>query len=126
MTGTDGAEAALTVRRITLPDAVVVTAAGELDLATAPALRRHALAALDRRPPALIVDLDGIRFCGSAGLQVLAELVSATGGAGLPFAVVTGRPAVLRTIRLTRLDAALSLHPTVDRARTWFRDRPDR
>jgi anti-sigma B factor antagonist len=111
----------LTVRVRTLSGAVVVSAAGDLDLGTAPVLRTRARDALDGRPGALIVDLGGITFCGSAGLQVLAELIAETEAAALPFAVVTERRAVLRALELTRLDAALAVHPTVSHAREWLR-----
>ncbi|MDQ7803063.1 STAS domain-containing protein [Amycolatopsis sp. A133] len=121
---TDDRMPALTVRTRTVPEAVVVAAAGDLDLGTAPVLRTRARAALTGRPGALIVDLGAITFCGSAGLQVIAELVTATAAAELPFAVVTDRHAVLRSLQITRLDATVALHPTVDGAREWIRQRP--
>ncbi|WP_410592337.1 STAS domain-containing protein [Amycolatopsis sp. lyj-23] len=121
---TDERTSALTVRVRTVPEAVVVAAAGDLDLGTAPVLRTRARDALAGRPGALIVDLGAITFCGSAGLQVLAELAGETAAARLPFAVVAdGRP-VLRSLQVTRLDGALALHPTVDRACAWIRQRP--
>jgi len=121
---TDDRTPELTVRVRTVPEAVVVAAAGDLDLGTAPVLRARAGAALAGRPGALIVDLGAITFCGSAGLQVIAELVSETAAVDLPFALVAaGRP-VLRSLQVTRLDGTLALHPTVDRARAWIRQRP--
>ncbi|SEF38441.1 anti-anti-sigma factor [Amycolatopsis pretoriensis] len=60
----------LTVHLTTWPEAVVVAAVGDLDLATADRLRQQAEAALGAQPPALVVDLGGITFCGSAGMQV--------------------------------------------------------
>jgi anti-anti-sigma factor len=121
---TDHRTSELTVRVRTLPEAVVVAAAGDLDLGTAPVLRARARAALADRPGALIVDLGEITFCGSAGLQVIAELVTATATADLPFAVVAeGRP-VLRSLQITRMDATVALHPTVDGARAWIRRQP--
>ncbi|HET6705738.1 STAS domain-containing protein [Amycolatopsis sp.] len=119
----DDGTPALTVRVRTVPEAVVVAAAGDLDLATAPVLRTRARAALAGRPGALIVDLGAVTYCGSAGLQVIAELVASSSAAGLPLAVVAdGRP-VLRSLQVTRLDAAVALHPTVVRARAWLRQR---
>jgi anti-anti-sigma factor len=112
---------ALTVQVSTVPEAVVVTAAGALDFGTAPVLRVRARAALASPPEALIVDLAGITFCGSAGLQVIAELAAAAKATNLPFALVTEGRAVLRPLQLTRLDAGLALHPTVTGARAWLR-----
>ncbi|MET8847898.1 STAS domain-containing protein [Amycolatopsis sp. NPDC004625] len=113
---------ALTVRIRTVPEAVVVAVGGDLDLGSAPALRAGAREALAGRPPALIVDLGAVTFCGSAGLQVIAELVSTAEAGRLPFAVVAdGRP-VLRSLQVTRLDETLALHPTVEEARAWIRE----
>ena len=106
-----------------LPEAVVVAAEGDLDLGSAPLLRARAEAALEGRPEALVLDLGGVGFCGSAGLQVVAELVAATEAAGVPFALVTDRRAVLRALRLTRLDTTVALHPTLAGARAWLRER---
>ncbi|MGW3999678.1 STAS domain-containing protein [Amycolatopsis sp. NPDC004772] len=121
---TDDGTSTLTVRVRTVPEAVVVAAAGDLDLGTAPVLRARARAALAGRPGALIVDLAAITFCGSAGLQVIAELAGETAAADLPFALVAdGRP-VLRSLQVTRMDSTLALHPTVDGACAWLRERP--
>lgn len=117
-------ERTLTVRVRTVPEAVVVAAAGDLDLGTAPVLRDRTRAVLDDRPGALIVDLDGIGFCGSAGLQVLAELAARTTADGVPLAVVAGRYPVLRAVRLSRLDEAFAVHPSVDAACAWIRKTP--
>jgi len=111
----------LTVRVRAVPEAVVVAAAGDLDLGTAPVLRTRARAALAGKPGALIVDLGGITFCGSAGLQVIAELVTETTAAGLPFTVVTDQRPVLRALQITRMDTTLTLHPTLAGAREWIR-----
>ena len=119
-------ERTLTVRVRTVPEAVVVVAAGDLDLGSAPVLRERARAVLDDRPDALIVDLGAIGFCGSAGLQVLAELVAATAAGGVPLAVVADHYPVVRVVRLSRLDEAFTLHATVDAACDWIRRRPQR
>ena len=63
----------------------------------------------------MIVDLSGVDFLASAGLQALVathENVSETAG----FAVVADGPATSRPIQLTGLDQILSLHPTLAEA----------
>lgn len=119
-------ERTLRVRVRTVPEAVVVSAAGDLDLGSAPVLRERARAVLDDRPGALIVDLEEIGFCGSAGLQVLAELLAETTDDGVPLAVVADRYPVLRAVRLSGLDEALTLHATVGDACDWIRRQAER
>ncbi|MEV4149297.1 STAS domain-containing protein [Amycolatopsis sp. NPDC049691] len=114
-------ERTLTVRVRTVPGAVVVAADGDLDLGTAPVLRARAKAVLADRPGALVVDLGGIGFCGSAGLQVLAEIAAETTADGVPLAVVADGYAVLRAVRISRLDEAFAVHATVDDACAWIR-----
>jgi anti-anti-sigma factor len=96
---------------------VVLAVSGEIDLATIPAFEAAIADALTQRPTALIVDLSGVDFLASAGLQALvAARESLTGAA--EFAVVADRPATSRPIQLTGLDQILSLHPTLADARS--------
>jgi anti-sigma B factor antagonist len=95
----------------------VLSVSGEIDLATIPAFEAAIADALTQRPTALIVDLSGVDFLASAGLQALvAARESLTGAA--EFAVVAHGPATSRPIQLTGLDHVLSLHPTVADARS--------
>lgn len=62
---------------------VVVRASGELDLATAPALRRAVVDAGSPGPVHLVVDLSDVTFVDAAGLSALlhcADVVRAGGG----------------------------------------------
>ena len=54
------------------PDARVVTVVGEIDALAAPELAAFLTAQLVVAP-VVVVDLDGVRFMGSAGLSVLFE-----------------------------------------------------
>ena len=53
--------------------AVVVRLAGELDLYNADAVREALLAAVERGPRRLVVDLEAVRFIDSTALGVLIE-----------------------------------------------------
>src|SRR6266571_803816 len=53
--------------------AVIVRLAGELDLYNAHALRDELVAAAEREPERLVVDLSGLTFIDSTGLGVLIE-----------------------------------------------------
>jgi anti-sigma B factor antagonist len=53
--------------------ALVVRLAGELDLYNAEVVRAALLAAVERSPQRLVVDLEGVRFIDSTALGVLIE-----------------------------------------------------
>jgi anti-sigma B factor antagonist len=89
--------------------AAVLAVSGEVDMATAPRLRRDVLAALRDAPEALVLDLTGVTFLGSAGLTVLVE---ARRSAGTALRVAAGH-AARRTIEVAGLTALFSVHPTV-------------
>jgi anti-sigma B factor antagonist len=101
---------------VTHEDGVAVLAVnGEVDLSTVPALEAAIDEALAQQPKALVVDLSGVDFLASAGLQTLvATHERITGGTG--FAVVADGPATSRPIQLTGLDQVLSLYTTVAEA----------
>ena len=52
-------------------DHTVVSATGEIDLYTAPRLQAALMAALSGNPARLIVDMSGVEFCDSTGINVL-------------------------------------------------------
>ncbi len=49
----------------------MITVAGEIDLYTAPRLQSELMTALSRSPARLVVDLSGVGFCDSTGINVL-------------------------------------------------------
>lgn len=57
-----------------LPDRCVVTVVGDVDEPEAGALADVALRCLDAEAPVLLVDLDGVTFLGSAGLNALVRV----------------------------------------------------
>jgi anti-sigma B factor antagonist len=52
-------------------DHTVLLVAGEIDLYTAPKLQSELTAALRHSPARLIVDMSGVEFCDSTGINVL-------------------------------------------------------
>jgi anti-sigma B factor antagonist len=53
-------------------DHTIVTLAGEIDLYTAPRLQTELVAAMRSAGPALVVvDMSGVEFCDSTGMNVL-------------------------------------------------------
>ena len=66
----------------------------------------------------LVLDVTGVEFLGSHGLQVLADTAAVTtqGGHGLLRVGVGRRKRVLRPIQLAGLDAVLALHENAEDA----------
>jgi anti-sigma B factor antagonist len=99
--------------------ALVVGVSGELDMATAAGAWAAVSDAIRRRGcRRLVLDVTGVEFLGSHGLQVLADTAAVTtqGGHG-PLRVAVGRrKRVLRPIQLAGLDAVLALHGNVEDA----------
>ena len=91
---------------------VVVSVLGALDLHTAPRLLEAVDAATRRAPTAVIIDLAGVDFLGSAGMTALVTVhraISPSAG----FAVVADGPATSRQLTLVELDTWMTVTPTL-------------
>ena len=88
----------------------LVTPDGELDVATAPALRDALRRAAATGCSLVVVDLSGVTFVDSTVLGVLVEVHRALAPErGLRLVGATGLP--LRALQLTGLDTVLDLRP---------------
>jgi anti-sigma B factor antagonist len=91
-------------------DPARVTVSGEVDLLTAPSLAAPLRRLIvETRPPGIEVDLDGVPFMDSTGIQVLVAARADAGKAGIPFRVSSASPPVMRVLRMTGLVDALGL-----------------
>lgn len=95
----------------------VLRVGGDIDLATVPALEAAIDEALVERPTALVIDLSGVDFLASAGLQALVATHNNVSESAR-FAVVANSAATSRPIQLTGLDQIFQLYPTLDEALT--------
>lgn len=109
---TDGqAEPAFDITTSDEGAAVVVTVHGEIDLAThdklATALHRAAA------PPAreIVVDLSDVGFLDSSGVRTLVVGWRQAESQGISFGLRKPRPVVLKVLRLTGVDQALTILP---------------
>jgi anti-anti-sigma factor len=91
-------------------DATVLSVRGEVDLATAPALRSTITRVARAERKLLVIDLMAVTFLSSAGLLVLVEAAEA--GRPEVRVVATGRES-LRPIRVTGLDTVLTMRETL-------------
>lgn len=99
------------------PDAVLVRASGEIDSSTAGELRSGLEAALQQaavqESRLLIVDLQGVTYFGSAGLNAVLDCHKQGLRSGTSVRLVADNGLVVRPIEVTNLDALLELYPTL-------------
>lgn len=93
----------------------VLAVVGDIDMATAPAFAEALSAARALSGAALIVDLTGVEFMGSAGLRVLVEAHQDTSDS-TSVAVVAVTTATRRPIEVTGLDDLLNTFSTLHSA----------
>lgn len=100
-------------------DVTVLFVEGDIDLATAPALEEAAAAARTSAGRALVIDLTGVTFMGSAGLRVLV-LAAQELDPAVFYAVVADSPATRRPIEVTALNEMFATFATLDAALAAF------
>jgi anti-sigma B factor antagonist len=94
----------------------VVSATGEIDIATAPPLRRQLEASIDRGPAVVVVDLLGVTFMDSTALGVLVGALKRTRAAGGALRIVVSDTRVLKVFEITGLTEVFSIFATVEDA----------
>ena len=95
--------------------AVIVRLAGELDLYNAHAVRDELLAAADRGPERLVVDLSGLTFIDSTGLGVLIEARTRLSNRRAFLLAAPGLE-TRRALEISGLDRHFAVHDSVDGA----------
>jgi anti-sigma B factor antagonist len=89
-------------------DAVLIVLQGELDLASAPDLERELKAAEGTNPSRVTIDLSGLGFMDSTGLQALLRARERAGSATYELTLRRGPHQVQRVFELTRTIDAFS------------------
>jgi anti-sigma B factor antagonist len=97
-------------------DWVVVEITGDLDLASAPALRQEVLALLNTGQRSIVLDLTATGFLDSLGLGTIVAVWKRLRVLGGELLVVCPEPRLQRVFRVVELDRILPLHATVDDA----------
>ncbi|WP_447002522.1 STAS domain-containing protein [Saccharothrix isguenensis] len=96
----------------------IVEVVGDVDRDNDKSFREMITTQLDRRPAVLVVDLTRTGFFGAAGVQLLVEAILRTRREGVRFAVVANRRTVLHPLRITLVDQAVDIRPTLQDALT--------
>ncbi|MFI9012113.1 STAS domain-containing protein [Actinosynnema sp. NPDC053489] len=114
------------VRSEVLGDISVVTVTGELDADPALTMQAEVVARLDEGNP-VIVDLSGLTFFASSGINALLALHRHARAKGVDVVVVAAQRLVLRPLTVTGTVGVLGVHPTVADALAALRpDHPRR
>jgi len=98
------------------PPYAVLTASGEIDVATAPDLRAALLDLIGEGRTRIVVDLEQVEFLDSTGLGVLVSTVKRVRADGGDLSVVCTRPQILQVFEITGLTAVFSVHDSLDQA----------
>ncbi|HEX6340048.1 STAS domain-containing protein [Umezawaea sp.] len=98
------------------PGMVVLHVSGELDTTSAQELALPLQDQLTEGNRTVVVDLGGVRFLGSAGLEALVVGQQRASELGIAFIVVASSRAALRPIEATGLDSVFTLVSSVEEA----------
>jgi anti-sigma B factor antagonist len=94
----------------------VVALCGDLDLADAPAVASHLIAAAAQFGPSIIVDLAGLEFIDACGLGMLVRVLKRTRESGGDMCLAAPRRGVRRLLEITGLIDVLPVYPSVEKA----------
>lgn len=92
-------------------DHAVVTVTGEIDLYTAPRLHSELAAIIASAAPEsrVTLDMSGVDFCDSTGMNVLLSSLRASREKDMEFALTAPRPAVKKILQVTGLDSVFTI-----------------
>jgi anti-sigma B factor antagonist len=100
----------LKVTSLAQGDHIVVSVHGEIDLYTVPRLKRELTGALATdKPVRLVVDLSGVDFCDSTGVNVLLAAHRQAREAGGDLELAAPRPAVRKILQVTGLETVFTV-----------------
>ena len=93
-------------------DHAIVIAAGEIDLYTAPRLHSELAAVIANSAPEtrIVVDMSGVEFCDSTGMNVLLSCLRQARERGGELELAAPRPAVKKILQVTGLDAVFTVN----------------
>lgn len=94
----------------------VVHISGEIDMTTRDSVERVVTRTVEDRPAAVVIDLSGVTFIGSSGLQMLAETRSHAAANAVPLRLVASGPRVLRPLEITGMTTVFSVYASVAEA----------
>jgi anti-anti-sigma factor len=106
----------LTVQSFLRDDVVVISVAGELDMATAPQLQTHITELLEQGHKRIVFDLADVSFCDSTGLSVFVRAANGCDETDGGVRLAAPQRGVLRILEVSGLVEVLPTYTTVDEA----------
>jgi anti-sigma B factor antagonist len=97
----------MTTTVVSNPPSATVVLDGEIDIATAPAIRRFLMAAINGGDVHLAVDMSGVTFIGAAGIGVLVAAANRAREAGGGLSLLAPSRQVQRLLDILHLNAIL-------------------
>ena len=95
---------------------VVLSVSGELDMLSTDALTERLDEALKPPNTAVVLDLTGVRFLGSAALSALLKGAETAKANDIRFPLVATDHATLRPFEVTGISSSFTIHPSVSEA----------
>src|ERR1700723_76059 len=96
-------------------DHTIVTIRGEIDLYTAPRLHSELVGLLaEGMPVRVIIDMSGVEFCDSTGMNVLLSCLRRARERGGELEIAAPKPAVRKILQVTGLDSVFTLVEDTD------------
>jgi anti-sigma B factor antagonist len=95
-----------------------IAVSGEIDVATAPALREHLFEAVDRSSGLVVVDLLDVTFIDSTALGVLIGAQERCRERGATLRIVLKEARIVKIFEITGLTGLFSIFPSVAEAAT--------
>ena len=120
----DQAQAQAGLSFLSLPGFTIARLAGEIDIATTPALRERLLSVLGPDVRLLIIDLSGVSFCDVSGLAVLIGAQRRARGLGITVRLAAPRPQMARLLCVTGLESHFTICATLDDVLPAHRGKP--
>jgi anti-anti-sigma factor len=108
----------LSVGRTAVDGIRVFTLRGEIDHTVKNVLSEALLGDDDAVPPRMVVDLSGVTFMDSSGINVFVAAYQAVGESQGWLRIAGAQNSVLRVLQVVGLDEVIPCHPTVEQALT--------
>jgi len=98
-------------------DSVILTVRGNLDVDSGTVLTTALDQVLSRPVPRVVVDLSGVEFCDSTGMNVLLSCLRRVRERGGELEIASPKPAVRKILQVTGLDSVFTLVDDANRSR---------